>query len=45
MHAYVEYDRLTGSIANSPLVEQRGTPDQFTFGFGTTYSFDFRQFW
>ena len=45
MHAYVEYDRLTGSIANSPLVEQRGTPDQFTFGFGTTYSFDFHQFW
>lgn len=45
MHAYVEYERLTGSVANSPLVEQRGALDQFTFGFGTTYSFDFHQFW
>ncbi len=34
-----EYERLTGSAANSPLVTQRGSPDQFTFGLGATYSF------
>lgn len=45
VHAYVEYDRLTGTVAHSPLVEQRGAADQFKFGFGTTYSFDFYQFW
>jgi MipA family protein len=44
-HAFVEYERLTGDAANSPLVVQRGTPDQFKFGFGATRSFDIKQFW
>jgi MipA family protein len=44
-HTFLEYQRLTGSAANSPLIEQRGSPDQFTIGLGTTYSFDFHPFW
>lgn len=44
-HTFVEYERLTGGVANSPLVEQRGNPNQFILGLGTTYSFDFRPFW
>lgn len=38
--AYVEYKRLLGDAATAPLVRQRGTPDQVTFGFSTSYSFD-----
>lgn len=45
VHASVEYERLTASVGHAPLVEQRGSPDQFTFAFGTTYSFDIHQFW
>ena len=41
----IEYERLTGSTADSPLVTQRGSPNQFTFGVGATYSFNIRQFW
>jgi MipA family protein len=41
-HAYVEYDRLLGDAAASPLVEQRGSPNQVSFGLGASYSFDFR---
>ena len=41
-HAYVEYDRLLGDAAASPLVEQRGSPNQISFGVGASYSFDFR---
>lgn len=44
-YTFVEYERLTGSAANSPLVEQRGSSDQFTVGLGTTYSFYFYPFW
>ena len=44
-HAIVEYERLTGSVADSPLVTQRGSPNQFTFGLGATYSFDMRPLW
>lgn len=44
-HTFVEYERLTGSAADSPLVTQRGSPNQFTFGLGATYSFTIRQFW
>ena len=40
-HAYVEYDRLLGDAAASPLVEQHGSPNQFLFGVGASYSFDF----
>ena len=41
-HAYVEYDRLLGDAASSPLVAERGSPNQFSFGIGASYSFDFR---
>jgi len=44
-HAFVEYERLTEDAANSPLVTQRGSPNQFTIGFGATRSFDIKQFW
>ena len=44
-HAFVEYERLNGDAASSPLVEQRGTPNQFTFGIGATHSFDIKSPW
>ena len=40
VHSSVEYERLFGSAAGSPLVKQRGSPDQITFGVGISYSFD-----
>jgi len=39
-HVFLEYDRLTGNVANSPLVVQRGSPDQLATGVGITYSFE-----
>jgi len=44
-HAFTEYERLTGSAADSPLVTQRGSPNQLTFGLGATYSFTMRPLW
>jgi outer membrane protein len=44
-HAFVEYDRLLGDAANSPLVVQRGSANQLTLGAGATYSFNIKQFW
>jgi outer membrane protein len=44
-HGFVEYERLTGSVADSPLVTQRGSPNQFTFGLGATYSFAMHPWW
>jgi len=38
-HTLVEYERITGSAADSPLVTQRGSPNQLTFGIGATYTF------
>jgi MipA family protein len=40
VHSYVEYQRLLGGAANSPLVTLRGSPDQLTVGIGASYSFD-----
>ena len=31
------YSRLVGDAADSPLVKQRGTPNQFSIGFGISY--------
>jgi outer membrane protein len=45
VHALTEYERLTGSAADSPLVIQRGSPNQFTFGIGATYSFNMHPLW
>lgn len=36
---YVEYQRLAGSASDSPLIDDRGSPDQVTFGLGMKYSF------
>jgi outer membrane protein len=44
-HALFEFERLTDSAANSPLVRQRGSPDQFTVGLGATYSFAMHPIW
>jgi MipA family protein len=44
-HAFVEYERLTGSAADTPLVTERGSPNQLTFGLGATYSFDMHPLW
>ncbi len=38
---YLEYEHLLGSAASSPLVTERGSVDQVTFGVGLSYSFDF----
>ena len=45
VHAITEYERITGSSANSPLVTVRGSPNQLTFGFGATYTFNMRPPW
>jgi outer membrane protein len=39
-HAFVEYDRLVGDAADSPLVQLRGNANQLWFGAGFAYSFD-----
>ena len=44
-HAFVEYERLSDDAASSPLVTQRGSANQLTFGVGATRSFDFKQPW
>ena len=40
VHSYVEYERLLGDAAKSPLVTLRGSPNQTTFGLGASYAFD-----
>jgi outer membrane protein len=42
VHSYVEYDRLLGDAAKSPLVTVRGSANQTTVGIGASYSFDFK---
>lgn len=42
VHSYIEYERLTGDAAASPLVTQRGSPNQTSFSIGASYSFDVR---
>jgi outer membrane protein len=42
VHSTIEYQRLTGDAAASPLVTQRGSPNQATFSIGASYSFDVR---
>ncbi len=39
-HAFVEYQRLQGDAADSPIVVQRGSPNQTMIGLGVGYSFD-----
>src|SRR5208282_2661165 len=40
VHSYVEYNRLLGDAAASPLVALRGSPNQLNVGVGASYSFD-----
>jgi outer membrane protein len=40
LRGYVEYDKLLGSVADSPLVQLRGSTNQVTYGLGVAYSFD-----
>lgn len=40
LHGFVEYDRLVSDVANAPVVRLRGDRDQWTFGAGVAYSFD-----
>jgi outer membrane protein len=42
VHSYIEYQRLTGAAAASPLIAQRGSPNQTTSSIGASYSFDVR---
>ncbi len=42
VHSYVEYQRLLGDVAKSPLVMVRGSANQTTVGIGASYSFDFK---
>lgn len=44
-HIFVEYERLIGDTANSPLVTQRGAHNQLQVGIGLTYSFNVRGLW
>ena len=44
-HIFVEYERLAGDAANSPLVITHGSRDQIQVGMGVTYSFDIRAPW
>jgi outer membrane protein len=43
--AFGEYERLTGSVADSPIVTMRGSPNQVSAGLGVTYSFTMRPLW
>jgi outer membrane protein len=40
LRGYVEYEKLLGNVADSPLVKFRGSADQVTYGLGVAYSFD-----
>jgi len=44
-HMFVEYERLAGDAANSPLVVQHGSRDLIQVGIGASYSFDIRGLW
>ncbi|MCG6122362.1 MAG: MipA/OmpV family protein [Microvirga sp.] len=40
LQAFARYDRLVGDVRDSPLVRQRGSANQFSAGFGLSYSFN-----
>jgi outer membrane protein len=42
VRGFVEYSRLLGDAASSPLLIERGSPDQITFSLGVSYSFDIK---
>ena len=40
INTYAKYDRLVGDAADSPIVTQLGSRDQFSGGLGLSYTFD-----
>ena len=42
---YVNYKRLVGDVADSPIVTRIGSANQFTFGAKVSYSFGFTPWW
>lgn len=44
-HVFLEYQRLVGDAANSPIVTVIGSRDQFQVGLGVSYSFDMKALW
>jgi len=45
VRTFIEYERLTGSAADSPLVTQRGSANQLIYGLGASYSFSMHPWW
>ncbi len=41
VRGFAEWNRLTGDAADSPLVKQHGSEDQFQFGVGAAYKFTY----
>jgi outer membrane protein len=41
LRAFAEWDRLMGDSADSPLVKQKGSPDQYQVGLGAAYKFNY----
>ena len=41
LRAFAEWNRLTGDAADNPLVQLRGSEDQFQAGVGAAYKFNF----
>jgi MipA family protein len=39
LFGFARYDRLVGDAKDSPIVQQFGSPDQFSAGLGLTYTF------
>jgi outer membrane protein len=39
-NAFVEYDRLVGDAARSPILSRNGSANQVTVGLGLSYAFD-----
>jgi outer membrane protein len=44
-YTFAEYEQISGSAASSPIVTQRGTPNQLSAGLGVTYSFSMHPWW
>lgn len=44
-YVFAEYERLSGDVANAPLVTTYGKRDQIQLGLGVTYSFDVKGLW
>jgi outer membrane protein len=41
LRAFAEWDRLLGDAADSSLVKQKGSADQFQAGIGAAYKFNY----